>query len=239
MYFFFAPTSYWLVFIVGMVLVGGASWRVKRTYRHFNGVRNSSGMNGRQVARLILDSAGLNSVGINVVDGELTDNYDPTQKVLNLSQGVAYNSSVAAQGIVAHEIGHAVQDSRAFAPMRWRSAIIPAANLGSQLGPMVVFGGLILAAVSFSLRPLGLLVAEVGLVLFGAVVVFQLVTFPVEVDASRRALVLLRETGLVTTEEVAGARRVLSAAALTYLAALFASILQLAYFALQVFGRRD
>lgn len=235
---YFSP-GYMLVMLASVVLIGGASWKVKRTYTRWAGVPNSSGQTGKQVARLILDSAGLHDVGINIIDGELTDNYDPREKVLNLSQGTAYNASVAAEGIVAHEIGHAVQDARAFAPMRLRSAIVPAANLGSQLGPVIIIAGLILGAVSYSLRGFGFQIAVAGLLLFAAVTVFHVVTFPVEVDASRRALTLLRETGLVTPDEVAGARSVLTAAALTYLAALFASLLQLMYWGLQVFGRRE
>jgi Zn-dependent membrane protease YugP len=235
---YFSP-GYLVVMIASIALIGGANWKVKRTYRRWAGVPNSSGYTGKQVARLVLDSAGLNDVDINIIEGELTDNYDPRERVLNLSQGTAFNASVAAEGIVAHEIGHAVQDARAFAPMRLRSAIVPAANLGSQLGPLVIVAGLVLGAVSFSMRGFGFQLAIAGLLLFAAVTVFHVVTFPVEVDASRRALVLLRETGLVTHDEVAGARSVLTAAALTYLAALFASLLQLLYWGMQVFGRRD
>jgi len=196
------------------------------------------------MARQILDSAGLHHIGIQVIEGELTDNYDPSQKVLNLSQGVAYNPSVAAEGIVAHEIGHAVQDAKAYAPMRLRSAVVPTANLGSQLGLMMVMIGLVLegfrrGASSGGGENFGFDIAIIGLLLFSAVVLFHLVTLPVEVDASRRAVHLLRDSGVVTHEDLRGTRSVLTAAAFTYVAALFATVLQLLYLALQVFSRRD
>jgi Zn-dependent membrane protease YugP len=226
-----------IVVLVGGLIIGAASWKVRRTYRRWSGVRNSTGMSGQQIARRILDGAGLSHVQVEVIDGELTDNYDPSSKVLRLSQGVAYNPSVAAEGIVAHEIGHAVQDARAFAPMRVRSAVVPAANIGSQTGVMIIILGLVL----MGLRAvnLGFDIAVLGLFLFAVVFVFHLVTLPVEVDASRRAMGLLRDNDIVNHEDIAGARSVLAAAALTYVAALFASFLQLAYWGLQVFSRRD
>ena len=239
MFFLFAPGyfGYMMVVFAGALVLGGANLLVRRTYRHWSGVRNSSGMTGQQIARQILDGAGLHNVAVEVIDGELSDNYDPTRKVLRLSQGVAYNASVAAEGIVAHEIGHAVQDARGFAPMRVRSAVVPAANIGSQAGLMIVILGIIL--MGMRLGNVGLDVALVGLLLFSTVFLFHLVTLPVEVDASRRAMGLLKAQGIVTHEDMAGARSVLTAAALTYLAALFASFLQLAYWGMQVFGRRN
>ncbi|HXA42497.1 MAG TPA: zinc metallopeptidase [Candidatus Solibacter sp.] len=232
---FFSP-GYLLLFLVTAVILGAASAHVRSTYRRWSGVRNQSGLTGHQVARQILDSQGLQHVGIQVIEGEITDNYDPTAKVLNLSQGVAYNASVASEGIVAHEVGHAVQDARSYLPMRARTAVLPAANFGSQAGPMIIFLGLILLGFRIVI---GFDIAIVGLLLFALILVFHVVTFPVEFDASRRALKLLRETGIVTGEEIEGTRKVLTAAALTYLAAIAVSALQVGFWALQVFGRRD
>jgi Zn-dependent membrane protease YugP len=238
--FFYSP-GLLIVSLIGTAAIGLAQWRVRRTYRHWMGVRNSSGLTGQQIARQILDESGLHNIEVQIIDGELTDNYDPSQKVLNLSQGVAYNSSVAAEGIVAHEIGHAVQDARAYAPMRLRSAVVPTANLGTQLGFAMVLIGLMLETfrAGGGASNFGFDVAIIGLLLFSAVVVFHLVTLPVEVDASRRAMGLLHENGIVSQQDLAGTRSVLTAAAFTYVAALFATVLQLLYLALQVFSRRD
>jgi hypothetical protein len=232
---FFSP-GYLLLFLATAVILGAASAHVRSTYRRWSGVRNQSGLTGHQVARQILDSQGLQHIGIQVIEGEITDNYDPTAKVLNLSQGVAYNASVASEGIVAHEVGHAVQDARSYLPMRARTAVLPAANFGSQAGPMIIFLGLILLGFRILI---GFDIAVVGLGLFALILVFHVVTFPVEFDASRRALKLLRETGIVTGDEIEGTRKVLTAAALTYLAAIAVSALQVGFWALQVFGRRD
>ncbi len=232
---FFSP-GYILLFLATAVILGAASAHVRSTYRRWSGVRNQSGLTGHQVARQILDAQGLQHIGIEVIEGEITDNYDPTAKVLNLSQGVAHNASVASEGIVAHEVGHAVQDARGYLPMRARTAVLPAANFGSQAGPMIIFLGLIL--LGFRLV-IGFDIAIVGLLLFAMILVFHVVTFPVEFDASRRALKLLKETGIVTGEEIEGTRKVLTAAALTYLAAVAVSALQVGFWALQVFGRRD
>jgi len=232
---FFSP-GYLLLFLATAVILGAASAHVRSTYRRWSGVRNQSGLTGHQVARQILDSQGLQHIGIQVIEGEITDNYDPSAKVLNLSQGVAYNASVASEGIVAHEVGHAVQDARSYLPMRARTAVLPAANFGSQAGPMILFLGLILLGFHILI---GFDIAVVGLLLFALILVFHVVTFPVEFDASRRALKLLRETGIVTGEEIEGTRKVLTAAALTYLAAIAVSALQVGFWALQVFGRRD
>src|SRR6202171_2400515 len=162
-----------------------SSW-VKSTYQRYAQVRNSSGLSGVDIARRILNGAGLSEVTIQVIDGELSDNYDPRTKTLNLSQEVATGNSVASEAVVAHEIGHAQQDRQGFFAMRIRSSLVPAANLGSQAGLLIVIAGLVLSA--FTGSGVGFYVALLGLALFGAVVVFQLVTTPVELDASRRAL---------------------------------------------------
>lgn len=212
-----------------------SNW-VKRTYQRYSQVRNSSGLTGVDVARRILSGAGLNDVTIQVIDGELSDNYDPRTKTLNLSRQVAMGTSVASEAIVAHEIGHAQQDKQGYFALRWRSDLVPAANLGSQAGPIFVIAGLFLSI--FTRTNFGFYVALVGLALFAAAVVFQLVTTPVEVNASRRALRLLSENGAIYPEEQDGARRMLRAAAFTYWVALFGAILTLLYYASLVLGNR-
>jgi len=212
-----------------------SSW-VKRTYARFSQVRNSSGMTGADVARRILNGAGLNDVSVQVIDGELTDNYDPRTKTLNLSRSVATSTSVAAEAVVAHEIGHAQQDRQGYIAMRMRSGLVPVASIGSQAGPMIVMLGLILSL--FTRSAFGYYVALFGLVLFAAVVAFQLLTTPVEMNASHRALGLLAENGVIFPEEQEGARRMLRAAAFTYWVALFGAILTLVYYASLVLGSR-
>jgi uncharacterized protein len=212
-----------------------SSW-VKGTYQRYSQVRNSSGLSGVDVARRILSGAGLNDVTIQVIDGELSDNYDPRTKTLNLSREVAMGTSVAAEAVVAHEIGHAQQDQQGYFAMRWRSDLVPAANLGSQAGPLIVIAGIFLSF--FTRSNFGFYVALAGLVLFAAAVVFQLITTPVELNASRRALRLLSENGAIYPEEQAGARRMLRAAAFTYWVALFGAMLTLLYYVSLVFGNR-
>jgi len=214
-----------------------SSW-VKRTYQRYAQVRNSSGLSGVDVARRILTSIGLNDITIQVVDGDLTDNYDPRSRTLNLSRAVAEGRSVASEAVVAHEIGHAQQDQQGYFAMRWRSGLVPAANLGSQAGPMIVIAGVLLSA--FTRSSIGFYVALAGLILFAGVVAFQLITTPVELNASHRALGLLAENGVTIPEEQDGARRMLRAAAFTYWVALFGAILTLLYYASLVLGsRRD
>jgi uncharacterized protein len=219
-----------------MVLSFLASSWVKRTYQRYSQVRNSSGQTGVDVARRILAGAGLDDVTIQVIDGELSDNYDPRTKTLNLSREVAMGTSVASEAVVAHEIGHAQQDRQGYFAMRWRSDLVPAANLGSQAGPIIVIAGLFLSV--FTRTNFGFYVALVGLALFAAAVVFQLITTPVELNASRRALRLLTENGAIYPEEQEGARRMLRAAAFTYWVALFGAILTLLYYASLVLGNR-
>src|SRR6266702_3345018 len=203
---------YFLYVALPIIVLGfiASSW-VKRTYQRYSQVRNASGLAGVDVARRILAGAGLSDVTVQVIDGELSDNYDPRNKTLNLSRAVASGTSVAAEAVVAHEIGHALQDHQGFFAMRIRSGLVPAANLGSQAGPLIVIAGLLLSV--FTGRGFGFYVALAGLFLFAAVVLFQLVTTPVELDASRRALRLLAENGVIVPQEQEGARRMLRPAA--------------------------
>ena len=233
---FFSWTYLLYVALPIMVLSFLASNWVKRTYQRYSQVRNSSGLTGVDVARRILSGAGLSDVTIQVIDGELSDNYDPRTKTLNLSREVAIGTSVASEAIVAHEIGHAQQDRQGYFAMRWRSDLVPAANLGSQAGPIIVIAGLFLSV--FTRTNVGFYIALVGLVLFAAAVLFQLITTPVELNASRRALRLLSENGAIYPEEQDGARRMLRAAAFTYWVALFGAILTLLYYASLVLGNR-
>ena len=198
-----------------------AQFQVKSTFKRYSQVPTASGLTGAQAADAVLRNSGVTGVGIQPVAGQLSDHYDPRTKTLNLSEDVGMQTSVAALGVAAHEAGHAVQDARGYKPMQIRSTLVPAASIGSQLWIFPAFLGLILGSTGL---------VNVGLVLFLAVVLFQLVTLPVEFDASHRAIVALEGGGLLGAEELSGARKVLRAAALTYIAALAASIGQLIYF---------
>jgi hypothetical protein len=198
-----------------------AQFKVKSTFKRYSQVPTANGITGAQAAEAVLRNEGVQGVGIRPVPGQLSDHYDPRSKTLNLSEDVGVAASVAAVGVAAHEAGHAVQDARGYKPMQIRASLVPAASIGSQLWIFPAFIGLILGSTGL---------VNVGLVLFLAVVIFQLVTLPVEFDASRRALVALEGGGLLAQTELDGARKVLQAAALTYVAALAASIGQLIYF---------
>ena len=224
--FFFDP-RYLLFALPAMALVLFAQWRVQSAYARYSQVRNAYGLTGAEAARRLLDWAGLGHIPVQVVPGDLSDNYDPRSKVLNLSQGVAHTPSVASLGIAAHEIGHALQDAQAYVPLRARAAIVPAANLGTSFGFMIFFLGLII-------HPLHIL-AWVGVGLFSMAVLFTLVTLPVELNASRRARTLLSSSGLASPTEMEGVSAVLNAAALTYVAALAQALATLLYF-LDVMG---
>ena len=214
--FYFDPTYFLLV--IGMILSLAASAKMKSTFSKYRRVRSASGLTGAQTARRILNAAGIYDVEIVPVSGSLTDHYDPRSKRLALSQDVYGQTSVASVCVAAHECGHAIQHASNYAPLNLRSAIVPIANLGSSLSWPIFLAGLI-----FSLETL----TTVGIVLFSLAVLFQLVTLPVEFNASSRALHMLEINGILSREENAGAKRVLTAAALTYVAALASSILQL------------
>ena len=215
-------TGIFLICTVIPLLFGlWAQMKVRRTFKRYSEVPTANGLTGAQAAASVMSAEGVTGVSIRPVEGRLSDHYDPRSKTLNLSPDVGQAATVAALGVAAHEAGHAVQDARGYKPMRIRQTLVPAATIGSQLWIFPAFLGLIIGS-------LGLV--NIGLVLFLAVVVFQLVTLPVEFDASRRALVALEGGGLLGAGELDGARAVLRAAALTYVAALAASIGQLIYF---------
>lgn len=210
-------SSYILV-IIGVLISMVASWNVKRTYKKYSRVGNSRGYTAEQVAYNILQSAGIYDVRIERIHGDLTDHYSPNEKVLRLSDSVYGSQSVAAIGVAAHECGHAIQHNVGYAPLSLRSAAIPAANIGSKISwPVVVLG--------LALGIPGLI--NIGIWLFLAVVLLQLITLPVEFNASARALKILQGQQILYGNENQAARQVLTAAALTYVAALMSSILQL------------
>ena len=198
-----------------------AQMKVKRTFAKYSQVAPRNGMSGADAAAAVLRSSGLPNLSIRAVPGHLTDHYDPRNRTLNLSQDVGGASSLAALGVAAHEAGHAIQDAKRYAPMRIRQSLVPAATIGQSLWFIPVVLGLIFHAT-------GLI--TIGLILFAAIVLFQLVTLPVEFDASKRALVSLEGQGLLAADEVPGARAVLNAAALTYVAGFVAALGQLVYF---------
>jgi uncharacterized protein len=215
-------TVVWLL-CMGVPLLMGlwAQNKVKRTFERWSEVPVRSGMTGAQAAAEVVRASGLSGVEIRAVEGRLSDHYDPRNRTLNLSAGVGRAATVAALGVAAHEAGHAIQDARGYAPMRVRQTFVPVASIGSSLAFPLIFLGFILGS-------LGLV--NVGLALFTAIVLFQLVTLPVEFDASRRALVALSDGRLLGADELAGARQVLNAAAWTYVAAFVAALAQLLYF---------
>ena len=198
-----------------------AQMKVKSTFARYSKVAPRNGMNGAQAAAAVLQSSGLPNLQIRPVAGRLTDHYDPRNRTLNLSQDVGQAASLAALGVAAHEAGHAIQDARGYKPMRIRQTLVPVATFGQSIWILPVFAGLLLGITGLT---------TIGLVLFSAVVLFQLVTLPVEFDASKRALVALEQQGLLASDELPGARAVLNAAALTYVAGFVASLGQLLYF---------
>ncbi|MGE5199181.1 MAG: zinc metallopeptidase [Rhodospirillaceae bacterium] len=230
---------YWLVVGAGLILSLWASFKVKGTFAKYSQFATRSGMSGADVARRILAQNGIHDVEVEAVGGSLTDHYDPRTKTLRLSEPVYAGRSMAAFGVAAHEVGHAIQHARAYAPLKWRSAWVPVANIGGGLSMFVIMAALFLGGATSAT---GQTVGMIGVVLFATTTLFTLITLPVEFDASKRALATLQSGGYVSTEEYAGAKKVLDAAALTYVAAAITSIMTLLYwaYALGLFGgRRD
>ena len=231
-YGFYWDPTYWLV-IVGAVICLIASARVQSVYRKYSRYRSHSGMTGAQTAERILHYAGIYDVQVLHVRGNLTDHYNPANRTLSLSDSVYNSTSVAAVGVAAHECGHAIQHQKNYLPLKLRSAIVPAANLGSTLAwPLIIIGLLFTSET-------GKFLITLGIVCFSLAVLFQLVTLPVECTASARAMRILGETGILGQEELSKTRKVLSAAALTYVASAAASILQLLRLIILTGGRRD
>ena len=214
-------TLFLVTAIVPLLFGLWAQMKVKRTFAKYSQVQPRNGMTGAEAAAAVLRSSGLPQLSIRPVAGRLSDHYDPRSRTLNLSEDVGAASSLAALGVAAHEAGHAVQDARNYTPMRIRQALVPAATIGQSLWFLPVFLGLIMGLTGL---------VTIGLILFAVIVLFQLVTLPVEFDASKRALVALEGQGLLAPDEVPGARAVLNAAALTYIAGFVAALGQLIYF---------
>lgn len=218
---FFHPS--YLILIPGMILMFWAQQRVKATYEKYADIRSSLGMTGAQVAKTILQRMGIHDVAVEQVAGELTDHYDPSAKAVRLSESVYASSSLAAAAIAAHECGHVLQDVRGYQFMNIRASLVPVANIGANFGPMMVMAGLFLT----SLGSLSVVFINIGIALFASAILFHIVTLPVEFDASSRALRLIDELGILQGEENLGARKVLNAAAWTYVATAIYAALQL------------
>ena len=232
---FFDPL-YLLFMIPGIALAFYAQWKVQSTYNKYAQVPNAHGMTGLDVARTLMRNEGLDYLGVEQIPGNLTDHYDPRGKVMRLSEGASRLPSVAAMAIVAHELGHAVQDKQGYGWMKVRSGIVGVANIGSNFGWLLIIGGLLLGALQGS--QFGFQLAIAGVVLMSAAVAFTLVTLPVEFNASSRAREMLMRNGLVTAQEAEGVRQMLNAAALTYVAAAAQAVLQLLYWVMVLSGAR-
>ena len=215
--YYFDPT--YILIIIAAIISLIAQWRVNSAFSKYSRVASMSGITGAQAARMILQSNGINDVSVQRISGKLTDHYNPSTKVLNLSESVYGSTSVAAIGVAAHECGHAIQHARGYFPLSLRTALVPVANIGSQLSWVFIIVGAIL---SFNQT-----LITIGIIMFSAAVLFQLVTLPVEFNASARALEQLESNGILYRDEVSQTRKVLSAAALTYVAAAATAILQL------------
>jgi uncharacterized protein len=237
--FLFFNTNYLLFMLPALLLALFAQWRVSSTYRKYSQVRNMQGLTGADVARVLMRNEGLDYVSVEMIPGDLTDHYDPRGKVMRLSEGSARQPSVASMAVVAHELGHAQQDKEGYFWLQLRSGLVGVANIGSQLGVLLIFVGLLLAGMSArSGGTLGLSLAYAGIALMAAAVVFTLVTLPVELNASARARAMLARNGLVTPQEAEGVSAMLNAAALTYVAAAAQAVMQLLYF-ITLLGGRD
>lgn len=229
-YMYYDPT-YFLV-LIGVILSLIASARVKSTFNKYSQMRNSRGMTGAQAAEQVLHGAGIYDVRIEHVAGNLTDHYDPRNKVLRLSDTVYGQTSVAAVGVAAHECGHAIQHAKGYGPLKFRNVLVPVANFGAKIAwPLILVGLLINSESSW-------FIMQAGIIAFSLAVLFQIVTLPVEFNASNRAIRVIADSGIMYGEEIVAAKRVLSAAALTYVAAAASSILQLLRLVLLAGGRR-
>lgn len=227
-YRYYDPT-YFLV-LIGAVLCIVAQIRVSSTYNKFSKVRSRTGMTGAEAARKILQMSGIHDVRLEHIGGTLTDHYDPVHKVLRLSDAVYASDSVAAIGVAAHECGHAVQHDKGYAPLEIRSKLVPAANIGSKAAiPLIILGAVL---------GMNQVLIQIGIWVFALAVLFQVVTLPVEFNASGRALAMLGDYGMLANDEVKSCKKVLSAAALTYVAAAASSILQLLRLVLLFGGNR-
>ncbi|MCX6900191.1 MAG: zinc metallopeptidase [Verrucomicrobia bacterium] len=217
---FFGPIS-WLFFIPSLIITAWSQWKLRSTYAKYSQVGSTSGLSGSEVARHILNQEGLAQVPVQEVEGQLSDHYDPRTRVVNLSSDIYHGTSLAALGVAAHECGHAIQHKKAYAPLHIRMAIVPLTSFASGAAPLLVLAG-------FFIPTAFKLLLDLAIMLFAVCVVFQLITLPVEYDASRRAKERLNTLGVLVGDETVGVKRVLSAAALTYVAGLLVAVLELA-----------
>ena len=227
--FYWGPSM--VLLIPAILLSIYAQYKISSSYKRYSKIRSQSGLTGAQTARAILNSNGLYDVRVEPVRGKLSDHYDPSNRVINLSEDVYQGSSLSSLAVAAHETGHALQHATGYFPMTLRSSFVPIANLGSGAGPILIMVGLFLPSYGWLL--------EFGILAFSFAVLFQIITLPVEYNASNRALALLQEGNMLGSEEVRGARSVLNAAALTYVAAALAAVLTLARFILISRGRSN
>ena len=230
-FFMFYDPTYFLV-LIGVILSLVASARVKSTFNKYSQMRNSRGMTGAQAAEQVLHGAGIYDVRVERIAGNLTDHYDPRSKVLRLSDTVYGQTSVAAVGVAAHECGHAIQHAKGYGPLKFRNVLVPVANFGAKIAwPLILVGLLINSESSW-------FIIQAGIIAFSLAVLFQLVTLPVEFNASNRAIRVLADRGMMFGEEIVAAKKVLNAAALTYVAGAAASILQVLRLIILTGGRR-
>ena len=227
--FFWDPTM--VLLIPAILLSLYAQWKISSSYKKYSKIRSQSGLTGAQTARELLNSNGLYDIRVERIGGRLSDHYDPRTRVINLSEDVYQGNSLASVAVAAHETGHALQHASEYIPMKLRSSFVPVANLGSGAGPILIIAGLFLPSVGWLL--------ELGIFAFAFAVLFQIITLPVEYNASHRALSLLQDRNMLGSEEIGGARSVLNAAALTYVAAALAAVLQLVRLVLISRGRSD
>ena len=226
--------TYIVLVLPAVILSLWASWNVKHTYKKYAKQLNSRGLTGASAARRILDANGLQNIPVERISGELTDHYDPESRVVRLSDGVWSGTSTAAVGVACHEVGHAIQNAENYLPVKIRQAIIPATNIGAKLSVPLLIAGLVLCG----FIPQLIYLAYLGVAAYGLCALFQLVTLPTEFDASRRALRTIDGMGLLEGEEYNGAKKVLTAAALTYVAALATTLMQLLRFVIILNDRR-
>lgn len=225
---------YWIIMGVGLLLSLWAGNKVKSTFRRYSEVPSRHGLSGAQVARAILQAHDVHDVTVEPVAGSLTDHYDPSSRKLRLSEPVYHSTSVAALGVAAHEVGHAIQHANRYAMLQFRSAIVPLVGIGSNVGIWVMILGLGMGAASGSMT-----MAWIGLAMFATTALFTLVTLPVEFDASKRALATLQSAGVLASDELDGAKKVLDAAAMTYVAAAAASVMTVLYWAFHILGAQN
>ncbi len=224
----------YIILIPGTLLTLWAQNNIKSTYNRYSQIPSTMGMTGANVASTILQQMGITDVSIESIGGQLSDHYDPNAKAVRLSQGIYNSTSLAAAAVAAHECGHVLQDKQGYSFMNFRAALVPAANIGSNIGPLLVVGGIFLSGMG----AISSLVINIGIALFLGVIAFHIITLPVEFDASRRALNLIDELGILQGEEHRGAKAVLQAAAWTYVATAFYALLQLAQLLLMASRRR-